>query len=410
MTGSARLGLVLAVTVAWTWMPSADAVRAQDGKVRAVLFYSPTCPHCRQVMLNDLPAIFARFGGQARVHQGGTGHVMVNRQIELLLVDASWPQGNALYHAATRAFNIPEDRSGVPRLVCGDTVLVGALEIPEQFPGLVAEGLAAGGVPWPAIEGLAGVFPAGYDAGLTPRPPRERPLAGPRASEGSGATSVPIPEPGGERGPATAVAAPLAVPAGVLHPGPGLGTLNWTMHTDPIGGTLALLVLAALVFVVAGVLVRRPTSASRVEGGAVPVLVLLGIAIASYLAYVEASGALAVCGPVGDCNTVQQSPYARLFGVVPVAFLGIVGYLGMFGAWAVARRGPTEIRAAAAATAFVLAMAGAVASAALTALEPFVIGAVCAWCLASSAIMGALLWLLAGRGMAGMRAVGARPL
>lgn len=45
-------------------------------------------------------------------------------------------------------------------MVCGETVRVGGLEIPEQLPSLVADGLAAGGVPWPAIQGLANVFPA----------------------------------------------------------------------------------------------------------------------------------------------------------------------------------------------------------------------------------------------------------
>ena len=49
------------------------------------------------------------------------------------------------------------------------------------------------------------------------------------------------------------------------------------------------------------------------------ILLLLGIGIASYLSFVETSGTEAVCGPVGDCNTVQASDYARLFGILPVA-------------------------------------------------------------------------------------------
>jgi uncharacterized membrane protein len=55
--------------------------------------------------------------------------------------------------------------------------------------------------------------------------------------------------------------------------------------------------------------------------------------------------------------------------------------------------------------AFLLALVGTAASLVFTLLEPFVIGAVCAWCLASAALMTVLLWLLAGPGMAAARAV-----
>ena len=46
---------------------------------------------------------------------------------------------------------------------------------------------------------------------------------------------------------------------------------------------------------------------------------------AGYLTYVETQLVQAVCGPVGDCNAVQSSSYARLFGVLPVGVLGASG-------------------------------------------------------------------------------------
>lgn len=48
-------------------------------------------------------------------------------------------------------FRLPRERLGVPALVIGDRILVGALEIPSQLPGLVEAGLAGAGVDWPSI-------------------------------------------------------------------------------------------------------------------------------------------------------------------------------------------------------------------------------------------------------------------
>ncbi|MCK7496821.1 MAG: hypothetical protein MZW92_42455 [Comamonadaceae bacterium] len=48
----------------------------------------------------------------------------------------------------------------------------------------------------------------------------------------------------------------------------------------------------------------------------IPALIVIGIGVAAYLSYVETQSVEAMCGPVGDCNTVQQSRYARLFDVL----------------------------------------------------------------------------------------------
>ena len=68
-----------------------------------------------------------------------------------------------------------------------------------------------------------------------------------------------------------------------------------------------------------------------------PVLCIAGLAVAGYLAYVEINLVEAFCGPIGDCNTVQQSEYARLFGVLPIGVLGMVGYIMILLAWVVGR-------------------------------------------------------------------------
>jgi uncharacterized membrane protein len=118
----------------------------------------------------------------------------------------------------------------------------------------------------------------------------------------------------------------------------------------------------------------------------------LGAAVALYLTYVEVTGSPAVCGPVGDCNTVQQSSYARLFGVLPVGILGLVGYLLMFAFWGWGMTGASERRRVARRLLWGSALIGTLFSLYLTFLEPFFIGATCAWCLTSAVVMALLLW------------------
>jgi uncharacterized membrane protein len=441
------------------------ALPAQAPVARAILFYSPTCPHCHKVIQQDLPGIFARVGGEPTFIQGTAGHVLVNQGLALLLVNVTEPAGRELYDRVTERFDIPVDRQGVPRLLCGDSVLVGDLEIPEVFPRLMAAGRAAGGIPWPAIDGLAGVFPPGYDAGLgspaaaaargapdsagaAPRdqaapardssgrpradsvaraataPPRAAArdstarTARPRTNVPRRADSARAPvsaAPGGSQPESVAAqgaepkaAAPTSVvPTGALGTDRGIVLLR-TLVADPIGASVALLLIVAMIVSLVWIAVRPPASGLASAGAAVPLLVVVGVGIAAYLAYVETTGATAVCGPVGDCNAVQQSPYARLFGVVPIALIGLGGYLAILAAWAAARVAHGRVAAWAAVVAFLLALAGTAASVVLTVLEPFVIGAVCAWCLTSAAVMTALLWVLAGSGMDGARAVGLR--
>jgi uncharacterized membrane protein len=106
---------------------------------------------------------------------------------------------------------------------------------------------------------------------------------------------------------------------------------------------------------------------------------------------VETQAVSAVCGPVGDCNAVQSSPYARLFGVLPVGILGLAGYLGILLAWSWRRLRPTGLSRRAPAAIFAMALFGTLFSVYLTYLEPFVIRAVCIWCLTSAVLITLLL-------------------
>ena len=346
-------------------LAGAAPVRADEPVVRAVLFYSPTCPHCEQVITVDLPPLVQEHGDQ----------------LQIVLVDVSQQQGATLYEAAVVQYHL-EDRVGVPTLIVAETALVGSAEIPERFPALVDELLAAGGVDWPDVPGLAEAM-----APASPAP----------------ATSA-DPAPAGSASPAPSAAAAPTAPASPA-PVAGSGPLD-RLARDPAGNALALVVLAGMLVVLAWAavaawragagLVARPPSA------VIPLLALVGLGVAAYLAFVETTATEAVCGPIGDCNTVQQSEYARLFGLVPIGFLGVAGYAAILVAWVAGTRAAPGVARAARLALLAMAFAGTAFSVYLTFLEPFVIGATCAWCVTSAVLMTVLL-AVAVRSMAAPR-------
>jgi uncharacterized membrane protein len=127
---------------------------------------------------------------------------------------------------------------------------------------------------------------------------------------------------------------------------------------------------------------RQRSGAERTRGltGAIAALAALGAGIAGYLTYVHYAGIDPICtGGGSGCHTVQSSSYAELASI-PVAVLGLAGYLAILGSLFVrGERGAT-------ATA-VLALVGFGFSAYLTYLELFEIDAICQWCVASAIVM-----------------------
>lgn len=349
------LGLLVLLLALHALSPLAAA---QSGVVNAVLFYSPTCPHCHDVIDNDLPPLFQQYGEQLRI----------------VGIDVSLPGGQQLYQAAIATYAIPDDRLGVPTLIIGEHVLVGSGEIPQQLPSLIEGFLLDGGVAFPPIPGL--------DAVVNPAPAAE--------------AAAPVGPPA-----APADQAPAADAEAAVSP----------FARDPVGNGLAVVVLIGMLAIVGHTLLtfgRTPAASAGASGWLIPLLAVVGLGVSGYLAVVEASNATAVCGPVGHCNEVQQSVYARLFGV-PVAVLGVVGYVLMLAAWLVSRlNNNTRLAASAQIALFLLAGIGVLASLVLTFLEPFVIGATCMWCLLSALIMTALLWATRDTSKQGLVLLGLR--
>ncbi|HNB53023.1 MAG TPA: vitamin K epoxide reductase family protein [Anaerolineales bacterium] len=305
------------------------AVRAQSDLpvIRAVLFYSPTCPHCHKVMTEDLPPIQEKYG----------------EQLQILEVNVTEQKGAELYQLAIATFNIPQNRLGVPAMFIDQTLLVGDVEIPTQLPVMIETGLQQGGIDWPAIPGLS-PFVEAYGTG--------------------GATSV------------------------------AQMTAGERFALDPVGNTLSVIVLAglAVVLFLAGYAFMNRIKLNPWPQWVLPVLVVVGMGVAGYLTFIETTNTEAVCGPVGDCNTVQQSEYARLFGFLPVGVLGLIGYVAIGIAWFMKNNAVEKTAKQGALALWSMALAGTVFSIYLTFLEPFVIGATCIWCLSSAIIMGTVLW------------------
>lgn len=137
-------------------------------------------------------------------------------------------------------------------------------------------------------------------------------------------------------------------------------------------------------------------------GRLIPALAVAGLAVALYLTYVETTNTQAVCGPVGNCNEVQASPFAKLFGVLPVGLLGAVGYVAILATWALGRFGKGVWSRLAPFAILGMALFGVLFSIYLTYLELFIIRAVCIWCVTSAAIMAALLALAVGPAVAAL--------
>jgi uncharacterized membrane protein len=124
------------------------------------------------------------------------------------------------------------------------------------------------------------------------------------------------------------------------------------------------------------------------------VLAFVGIGIAGYLTWVHYAGLDPVCvGGGGGCERVQSSRWAELTGV-PVAVLGLAGYVAILASLAL----PEEPGALVAAF---LSLVGFGFSGWLTYVEIAKIDAICQWCVASAVVMTALALVSVARVLRG---------
>jgi uncharacterized membrane protein/thiol-disulfide isomerase/thioredoxin len=332
------LALILLAAALTVFSASAQTVKPPI--VHAVLFWMNGCPHCEEVIQNVLPPLREKYG----------------EQFDLFMIEVVTTQDVEVLYQVAASYNIPREQTGVPFLIIGDHVLIGSQQIPNELPSLIEQYRARGGVDLPAnpivAKLLSGTSPA---SSSTPDLPA--------------VTETPL----------LADTAPIA-PA----------------HMQSNGFTLAIVIMVgmgiALLYSLIAFAIGKTFHLPAWGDWLIPILILIGIGVAAYLSYVETQSVEAVCGPVGDCNTVQQSRYATVFGFLPVGVLGLFGYLSMLVAW-LTRKVLSKLARPANLAFFGMAFFAVIFSLYLTYLEPFVIKAVCIWCLTSAVIVTFLLLL-----------------
>jgi len=328
--------LLIAIIIPTSW------ASGQQPVIRAVLFFSPTCPNCHKVMNEVLPPLVDQYPGQ----------------LDIVGIDVDHPLGSSLYQAAVAQFKIPTDRLGVPTLIVGNNILVGSVEIPEKLPAIIQAGLAAGGIDWPAIPDLSQVLAAQQNG----EPQSSISVTGQTAQTPNGRPEF----------------------------------INRFMK-DPLANSIAVIVLIGMLISCLAVLINYLQGSEHkfitAPAWILPVLAILGAFVAFYLSYIEISNTKAVCGPVGNCNSVQESSYAHLFGLIPIGALGLVGYASILLCWLLQTYGPQKTRKIFAIAIWGMAWFGIFFTIYLTFLEPFVIGATCVWCITSALLMTVIFLL-----------------
>lgn len=310
--------------------------------VRAVVFYAPDTPQSRDLFAYFLPALFERNG--ARLEVSG--------------IDVGQTAGAAAYRAAADGLGLPAETDGTPTAVVGERSMVGLMAIAETLGDNFEEvARDPSATVWPAIPELEQLLPGGIED-VKARVARE------------------------------------GVPTVVDGPSPSSSARS---ASDRFANVLAVVVLAGMVLALAHSLVRLRRTVGkpcRVSPWILPIILLVGFGISGYTAYTALAEAAPMCGPVGDCAAVQNSEYAKLFGI-PMGVLGLIGYSIILVTWLMARQfspkgGGWHWLP------WAIALFGVLFSLRLTALGPFVIGATCLWCLGSAVSITTTLWLLSG--------------
>ena len=115
-------------------------------------------------------------------------------------------------------------------------------------------------------------------------------------------------------------------------------------------------------------------------------LTLVGLGVASYLTYVHYSGIKVACTAGESCTKVQTSQYSKLAGV-PVALIGLIGYVAILLSLLAPEREESRLATAA------MTVIGFGFSTYLTGRELWSIHAICEWCVSSAIIMTLLMCL-----------------
>lgn len=120
-------------------------------------------------------------------------------------------------------------------------------------------------------------------------------------------------------------------------------------------------------------------------------LAATGLVDSLYLTWVKFTGKYALCGPIGDCESVNSSIYSEVYGI-PIALLGALAYLIILLLLLLEGNiifGRENARLAV----FGISLVGVIYSIYLTYIEVIVLKAICPYCVLSAIIL-VILFLL----------------
>jgi uncharacterized membrane protein len=326
---------ILLIVVSLPTSVKAAPIQTEQPVVHTVLFWSNGCSYCSQVLTNTLPPIQDHYQSQLSI--------LLIEVVTLKDVDNLYSLGASL--------GLTKEQVAVPFLLIDHTALVGVDEIGTKLSGLIDKYLTSGGLGYPDL-----------------------PLLNDMLSSGIAFTSF---DPS-------------------LHL-----VIQTAASTNPTGMALAwgILVIMAIALILSIMMILRAFQGKPLGNitswldFAIPVLSIIGLGVSIYLTYVEVTHTRALCGPVGDCNAVQSSPYAKLFGVLPIGLAGAIGYVAILIMWLWRRFRTDSLSKIGGPIIYGMALFGTLFSIYLTYLELFVIHAICIWCLSSAAIITALMLL-----------------
>jgi len=109
-----------------------------EGVVYALYFYANDCPHCIDVLETLIQPMQAEYGDL----------------LDIRLLEIGIPEYYEAMLLIESCCEVDPSERSIPTLVIDGQILIGETEIRENFPALVEEGLAQGGIPFVEIEGL----------------------------------------------------------------------------------------------------------------------------------------------------------------------------------------------------------------------------------------------------------------
>ncbi len=328
---------LISLLLIFTLAPTVRPASAQEGQpvVHAVLFWMNGCQFCSQTLTTTLPALQDKY----------------QAQLSIQLIELASSQDLDNLYSISASLGLTKEQVRVPFLLIDRTALIGVDEIDRKLPGLIESYLSKGGVEVPDMPVLSQMLTSSVEFA-------------------SSSYNLHL------------------IPQVNAQPNQTGMTLAWVIMV-----LMWLAIILAIVTIVRALQGKPLNEFKEWVGIAIPVLCVVGLGASIYLTYVEFTHTRALCGPVGDCNAVQSSPYSKLFGFLPIGLVGALGYIAILAVWIWRRTRQDGMAKAAGAAMFGMALFGTLFTIYLTYLELFVIHAVCLWCLSSAVIITALMLL-----------------